>query len=188
MNPLNETIKEKILNECFNIAENRKVIASCIYGSRICGYAREDSDYDVLLIIEDYPDSLRYHTRKLNGIFASILAIDKDIFEIDVKKGGLGEFISGRLLTPYLPIFNENFLQAMEKENKKRVIKEEIEDLIIEFGESTRGLIIEPKYFILSRMRKRAKVYPPIKYSYLNLLREDIKEKNLERIMDGFLK
>lgn len=187
LDSLDKTIKEKILNECFNIAENRKIVSSCIYGSRLCGYAREDSDYDVLLIIEDYPDSLRYHTRKLNGVFASILAVDKDIFEIDVKKGGLGEFISGRLLTPYLPIFNESYLREMEIENKKRVIKEEMEDLVLEFGESARGLIIDPKYFMLSRMRKRAKLYPPIKYSYSNLFRKDIKEKNLEKIMDGFL-
>lgn len=186
LDELNENIKEKIMKECLSIAETYKVIASCVYGSRICGYARNDSDYDVLLIIEDYPDSLRYHTRRLDKAFASILAIDKNIFEIDIEKGSLGEFISGRLLTPYLPIINEAYLKLMEIKNKKRVIKEEIEDLILEFGESARGLIIKPEYFVFSRMHKRAKVYPPIKYSYSNLFRKDIKERNLKKIMDGF--
>ncbi|MEM2897250.1 MAG: hypothetical protein QXG01_06755, partial [Candidatus Bathyarchaeia archaeon] len=187
MNPLDQTVKEKLIDECFKIAEDNKIVASCVYGSRLCGYAREDSDYDVLLIIEDYPDSLRYHTRSLNKVAASVLTVDKNIFEIDVKKGSLGEFISGRLLTPYLPILNEAYLRAMEIENKKRIVREEIEDLILEFGESARGLIIKPKYFMLSRMRKRAKVYPTIKYSYSNLFRKDLKEKNLKKIMEGFL-
>ena len=179
-------ICDKLLSVASEIAQSCTITAVCLYGSRVGGYAREDSDYDCLLILENYRDAVRYHYRRLNSINAALLAVDKELFELDIEKGGLGDFVAGRLMSPYLPIKNTEYLEAAELKVKSRVEQEAIEDLVLEYGELARGLEIRPEYFPLSRMKKRAKVYPPIRYSYVNLFRGDLKEKNMRTILEGY--
>jgi len=183
---ISNEINQKLLSAANEIAQSCAITATCLYGSRVGGYAREDSDYDCLLILENYRDAVRYHYRKLNSINAAVLAVDKALFELDVEKGGLGDFVAGRLMSPYLPIKNSEYLEAAELQVKGRVVEEEAEDLVLEYGELARGLEIRPEYFPLSRMKKRAKVYPPIRYSYVNLFRGDLKEKNMRMILEGY--
>jgi predicted nucleotidyltransferase len=47
------------------ILEENKVVSICLYGSRVAGYAKPDSDYDVLIVLEDYKPTVRY--RYLQG-------------------------------------------------------------------------------------------------------------------------
>ena len=181
-------IGDRLPSVANEIAQSCNITASCLYGSRIGGYGREDSDYDCLLILENYRDAVRYHYRRLDSVNAALLAVDKELFELDVEKGGLGDFVAGRLMSPYLPIKNSEYLEAAELQVKKRVVMEETEDLVLEYGELARGLEIRPEYFPLSRMKKRAKVYPPIRYSYVNLFRGDLREKNMRNILKGYYK
>ena len=179
-------IGDKLLSVASEIAQSCTITATCLYGSRIGGYAREDSDYDCLLVLENYRDAVRYHYRKLDSINVALLAVDRELFELDVEKGGLGDFVAGRLMSPYLPVENPQYFEAAELKVKRRVVEEEIEDLVLEYGELARGLEIRLEYFPLSRMKRRAKVYPPIRYSYVNLLRSDLREKNMRKILEGY--
>jgi len=181
-----EGIDDKLLSFANEIAQSCAITATCLYGSRVGGYAREDSDYDCLLVLKNYRDAVRYHYRKLDSVNAAVLAVDKELFELDVEKGGLGDFVAGRLMSPYLPIKNSEYLEAAELQVKRRVVEEEAEDLVLEYGELSRGLEIRPEYFPLSRMKKRAKVYHPIRYSYVNLFRSDLKERNMRKILEGY--
>jgi tRNA A-37 threonylcarbamoyl transferase component Bud32/predicted nucleotidyltransferase len=173
---------------CREIARSQDIVCSCLYGSRVCGYARQDSDYDVLLVLKDYFDGVRYHYRSLNNVYAVALTVDEELFKLDVAKGGLGEFVAGRLQLPYIPLINAEYLWKMELETKKRIVVEELEDLILEYGELSRGFVIEPEYFALARMRKRAKVYPPLRYSYVNMLTGALRESNMQRILNGYVR
>jgi tRNA A-37 threonylcarbamoyl transferase component Bud32/predicted nucleotidyltransferase len=187
---LTQQLKEslnKLKSVCIELCKNYEIKGACFYGSRICGYAKENSDYNILLILKNYEEGLRCDYKFIDSINASILIVDDELFELDVKKGVLGEFIAGRILTPYLPFINEMYLYEMEVNLKKRIVEEEIEELILEYGELSRGLIIKPEYFIISRLKKRAKVYPPLRYSYTNLFREDLREENLSLMKRGFL-
>lgn len=179
-------IGDRLLSVASEIAQSCTITATCLYGSRIGGYAREDSDYDCLLVLENYRDAVRYHYRKLDSINVALLAVDRELFELDVEKGGLGDFVAGRLMSPYLPVENPQYFEAAELKVKRRVVEEEIEDLVLEYGELARGLEIRLEYFPLSRMKRRAKVYPPIRYSYVNLLRSDLREKNMRKILEGY--
>lgn len=181
-----EGIDDKLLSFANEIAQSCAITATCLYGSRVGGYAREDSDYDCLLVLKNYRDAVRYHYRKLDSVSAAVLAVDKELFELDVEKGGLGDFVAGRLMSPYLPTKNSEYLEAAELQVKRRVVEEEAEDLVLEYGELSRGLEIRPEYFPLSRMKKRAKVYHPIRYSYVNLFRSDLKERNMRKILEGY--
>ncbi len=183
---ISNRINERLMSVVNEIAQSCVITATCLYGSRVGGYAREDSDYDCLLILENYRDAVRYHYRKLDSINAAVLAVDKELFELDVEKGGLGDFVAGRLMSPYLPLKNPEYLESAELQVKRRVVEEETEDLVLEYGELARGLEISPEYFPLVRMKKRAKVYPPIRYSYVKLFRGDLKEKNMRMILEGY--
>jgi len=171
---------------CKEVAMDREPVCASMYGSRVCGYAREDSDYDILLVLDEYADGVRYHLGRLRDRWAAVLVADRDLFELDIQKGVLGDFVAERVMAPYLPLVGSAYLEEMEISAKRRVAKEEIEDLVIEYGEMSRGLVVTPEYLALSRMRKRSRVYPPVRYSYSNMLRNDLKERNLAEMSKGY--
>ncbi len=184
MLPNNYKLTQKIIPLCEDLCVDHDLIGGCIYGSKIYGYEDVDSPYDCLLIMQDYERGIRYNYRGLEKkIKISFLMVDKELFEIDINNGKVGDFLSNRILTPYVPIKNSEYLLKKEILFKKRVIEEELESLIIEYGEISRSLIIKPEYFALARMVKRAKLYPPLGYNYSKILDDP---KAIESIMMGF--
>lgn len=177
---------EQLASKCLDVARNRDITSACLYGYRVYGYSKDSSDYDILMILENYDDGVRYHYRKINGVYAAILAVHKELFELDVRNGGLGDFVSHIILAPYIPIMSSEYLQKMEVEVKKRIVMEEIENLVVGYGELARGLVIEPNYFALARMLRRTMVFPPFKSSYANMLRGESAEENMKKTMRGF--
>jgi tRNA A-37 threonylcarbamoyl transferase component Bud32/predicted nucleotidyltransferase len=171
---------------CSQIAGKESIEAICMYGSRVGGYARKDSDFDVLLILTQYKNGVRYFYRTVNDKQYAILTVDKKAIEMDVETGNFGDFIAGRLISPYRPILNNEYLEHLEVRVKKRFTEEELKDLVIEYEELARGLVIEPEYLILARMRKRSRGYPPLRYSYMQMLKDGLREKNMETILRGY--
>lgn len=179
---------EEILETSKRLCQSNQISALCLYGSRQCGYSREDSDYDVLAILENYDNGVRYQYEPFRNVYLALLKVDRELFELDVSKSVLGEFVAGRLLSPYLPLIEGEYLSNMEVLLKQKIVEEELVELILGYGELARGLVISPEYIVLSRMRRRFKVYPPLKYSYLCLLRPDLVEINMPRILEGYSK
>jgi tRNA A-37 threonylcarbamoyl transferase component Bud32/predicted nucleotidyltransferase len=178
--------RETILSACREIAKGNEIVASALYGSRAAGYARKDSDYDILLVIRDYPEDVRYHYVATKEGQLAVLAVDQDALEKDVEKGVFGDFVAGRLLTPHTAIMNEDYIRRVEVAVKKRFAEEDLEDLVLEYGELARGLTILPMYLVFARMEKRARTYSPLRYSYANILRPDLRENNLIQILEGY--
>ena len=58
--------KNKLLKLVEKIAGNHDIEACCAYGSKISGYARADSDYDVLLVLKNYGYIVKYLYEKNN--------------------------------------------------------------------------------------------------------------------------
>ncbi len=180
---MNDDLNRKIVNNCIEVAKGKEITAISIYGSRAGGYAREDSDYDILLVVNKYPQGVRYYYTNVEDKQFAILIVDQEALELDAEKGDLGDFVAGRLLTPYIPLRNAAYMRKVEITTKRRFVEEDLEDLIIDYGELSRGLIIRPEYLVLARMEKRSRAYPPLKYSYMNMLREDLKETNMKNIL-----
>lgn len=183
---LDPALTHQILSVCEEIAGKRTLVAAIVYGSRAAGYARKDSDYDTLLVIQNYRDKVRYHYRDTPDAQVAVLAVDQKALEADVEKGALGDFVAGRLLSPYLPLRGTDYIRGVEVRTKKRFAEEELEDLVLGYGELAHGLIIRPEYFVLARMGKRAKVYSPLKYSYIKMLGPEIRDRNLAQILSGY--
>ena len=95
-----------ILDACSRVAGKDHIEAICLYGSRVSGYAREDSDYDVLLILSEYANGVKYSYEKVDDNQLALLIVDKKALELDAEKGSFGDFIAGRLISPYTPILN----------------------------------------------------------------------------------
>ncbi len=184
---LNKALNEKSLNLCKDIATPREVVAACFYGPRVCGYADEKSDVNILLVLSGNRLTLKSYLGSMNEIYAFILAADQGMFERDVEQGLLGEFIAEKIATPYEALINEEYLRRQEVKLKRRLIWELLENIVSEFPELSHELLIEAEYFLYEAMTRRARLFPPITYSFLNMLREDLKEKNMDAMMRGYL-
>lgn len=184
---MSKKLYDDVLSVCGEVVGTLNIVAIGVYGSRVCGYARKDSDYDVLLILDGYDEGARYYYKNMQNTQFAILVVDKKAIEIDARKGKLGDFIVGRLTSPYIPLLNTNYLRKIELETKRRFVKEDLEDLIIEYGELARGLVIKPEYLVLARMKKRVRSYSPLKFSYIKMLNAELREKNMYSILNGYV-
>ncbi len=185
---LDERLKENMLELCKNIAGSRQIIASCIHGPWVCGYADPKTDVNVLLILDSFTLRLNTHFATLNDLNFCILTVNRSDFERDVKKSWLGEFFAEIVTVPYEPLKNRDYLRFHEVEIKKRTILELLGNLILEFPESSRELLITKEYFMYEVMMRKARVFPPVTYSYLNMMMGSLGKKNIAVIMDGYLK
>lgn len=176
--------KNKLLKLVEKIAGNHDIEACCAYGSKISGYARADSDYDILLVLKNYGYIVKYLYEK-NNLDASVLIVDSKALFNDAKKASLGEFVVGRLLHPYEQLINTKYLAGVEKIYKKRIVLEEIKELVAT-NALYAALMIPINYFLYSKLQKRAKIYPQALYSYVRTYSDDHGRRNLEKSLKSF--
>ena len=153
--------------KCVAKVSNRyQVVAACVYGSKAAGYARPNSDIDLLVVLEGYPFAIKYSYMKEGTSDISLLIISKKSLEADARRASLGEFAVGRLLHVYEPIVNGEFLHSIEREYKKRVILEELQDLVDSTSLFATEILFPLEYVVFSRIKKRISRYPNATYSY----------------------
>jgi len=177
---------ESVRSVCYSVAGNRHILAACLYGPQVSGYAHENSDINALLVLRGYKPLVKTYEKRLEERAIFLLAVDQRAFQRDVSKGWLGEFAAEKLVTPYEPLINEEYLWRQEVELKKRIVWELLEALVLEFPELSHELLIEPKYFMYETLMKRARLFPSVTYRFLNMLGNDVKEENVESMMRGY--
>ncbi len=159
-----------------------------IYGSTVAGYAKPDSDIDVLVLANDFKDKVRYFYFDSGSNKYSVLVADLNETYKDAEKASLGEFVVGRLLNPFIPVYGEEIIRDIETKYKKRVIEEETAELYKEFQEFIYYLVIPLQYFLFSKLKKRYQIYPPALYSYAKTYSKELISKNLALTLEGFVK
>jgi tRNA A-37 threonylcarbamoyl transferase component Bud32 len=162
-----------------------KTTAVAAYGSKIAGYARDDSDYDLLVVAKKFRGRVRYNYVD-SPVPASALVVEESLLESDAMKAYLGEFVSGRLLNVYEPILSEEIFRKAELESKKRVLAEEILEIASQHGEFAQDLVIPLDYFLFNKLHKRALIYPPALYSYVKTYTCPLKDENKAFTLEGF--
>lgn len=155
------------------------------YGSRVAGYARPDSDYDILVVVKGFRNGVRYRYVH-EPLEASALVVDEGLLGQDARTSNLGEFVVGRLLNVYEPILNGEALRAVELEYKRRVIIEALLELSSDYSEFSRNLEIPYEYFLFDKLRKRAQIYPPALYSYIQTYTCAQAGENIKATVSGF--
>ena len=177
--------KEKIIRIINKVVKGLDIEAICMYGSRIAGYANEKSDYDIIIVINNYKNKVKYQYI-FDKIEISAIFVDKDSIVGDAKEGSLGEFVIGRLLNPYEALVNPEFFEKVEIEYKKRIILEQTDRLQIEYRSLSEYLKIPAEFFLFHKLRFRMRIYPPVKYSYIMTYSGKINSKNVKRSLKGF--
>ncbi|GBC74825.1 hypothetical protein HRbin06_00132 [archaeon HR06] len=181
-------VGEEVLKKIVSIVQknySEDIEALCLYGSRVAGYAKEDSDYDIIIAVKDYNKKIRYNYIN-DEINVSSLAVDTQLLIKDAEKAYLGEFVIGRLLNPYLPLIGEDFLIELEKIYKKRVIIESIYEIFANYSKFISLLKIPLNFFLYDKLKKRASFYPPAIYSYSKTYSPELRDVNLRYALEGF--
>lgn len=182
---LDQQERRELLDLAKKLAGDRAIDSCCAYGSKVAGYARPDSDYDLLLVLKDYDHIIKY-TYARDDLDASVLIVDSKSLIKDAEKASLGEFVVGRLLHAYEPLINAEYLEKVETTYKKRVILEELKELAATNALYSE-LLIPAEYFLYSKVQKRSKVYPHALYSYVKTYSDPNAQKNLEASKKGFI-
>jgi tRNA A-37 threonylcarbamoyl transferase component Bud32 len=179
-------LEKTLLDLCHNIAGKRRIVAACLYGPFGSGYADEKSNVNVLLVLSGFEPIVKMHHKTHGQKDVFILTVDQRAFHRDIEMGWLGEFVADKLMVPYEPLLKNEFLWHQEVAVKRRIIFELLENIILEFPELSQELLIKPEYFMHETLMQRARLFPPIAYCYLNMLRADVKERNIEKMMRGY--
>jgi tRNA A-37 threonylcarbamoyl transferase component Bud32 len=169
---------------CLDVAGRKEIAAACEFGGSI--YSSRARGHDILLVMEDYSDGLRYHARRLSGRPVMILAADRSLVDLDARKGAMGEFIIERLLTPYSPLQNAELLRSIEVNAKERILREELTELVLEYGDMARELSIQEEFLMLARIRRRARVFLSAAKACSLLLERHVREANLRKMAPGY--
>jgi tRNA A-37 threonylcarbamoyl transferase component Bud32/predicted nucleotidyltransferase len=157
----------KVIKKCISkVAKGRVVVATCIYGSRVAGYNRPDSDIDLLVVLQNYPYVVKYNYFKESRTRVSALTVDREALLRDARSAFLGEFVVGRLLHIYEPITNAEFLAMIERAYKRRVILDEVQDVVESAGVLSTEIVFPLEFVAFSKIKHRMSMYPSAAYSY----------------------
>ncbi len=115
-----------------------------------------------------------------------VYAVDEWVFERDVDRGFLGEALAGKMIFPYVPLMNGNYLHLQEVKLKKRLILELLENLVLDFPELSYEFRIDSEYFVYETMLSRARLFPPMIHGLLNFMQKDVRKRNIESVMLGY--
>jgi tRNA A-37 threonylcarbamoyl transferase component Bud32/predicted nucleotidyltransferase len=177
----------KVIQKCIRkVAKGRTIVAACIYGSRVAGYNRPDSDIDLLIVLEDYPYVVKYVYYRESSTKVSALAVDRNALLRDAQSAFLGEFVVGRLLHIYEPILNAEFLAMIEHTYKRRVILEEVNDILESTGVLGTEILFPLEFVAFSKIKRRMSLYASAAYSYYKTYTTS--KRNIEFALKGYYK
>lgn len=177
---------KRIVDFALEAVSPNNVLAAMLYGPYAGGYADEKTAISVLLITDSDKISLKYQFKRLNSGRIRFLIVDKGAFERDVRSEWLGGMFADNLLTPYEPLVNKEYLWCQEVRFKKRIVEKALNNLVLGFPEMSRNFMIKPEYFMFEAITRRASLFPPIIYRFLNIAMDNLRERNYSLIMTGF--
>ncbi len=170
---------EIVLKAAASATRGKKVTAIAAYGSKVAGYSRPDSDFDLLVVVDKQRPRAKYIYGTIEKDEFSALLVDGESLMADAREASLGEFVAGRLLNVYQPLHGSDLLREAEQSIKRRVVLEAIEELLERYDVFAQQMLIPSSYFLFEKLKKRAFVYPPVIYSYAKTYGGHQKEGNI---------
>lgn len=167
------------------LAKRRKIIGVCLYGSKVAGYGSPDSDIDIIVVVKDYPFTVKYSYFQSERLRISALIVDYVALQKDAQVGLLGEFVVGRLLHVYESINNHELFKSIEISYKKRIILEELLDIIRTTDTLCTEISFPLEFVLFSKIKHRSLVYPSALYSYYKIYTGTLAKNNLAFALEG---
>jgi tRNA A-37 threonylcarbamoyl transferase component Bud32 len=146
--------------------------------------ANERMIIEVMIIIKDFPARLLSYLKIIKGKPVFFFAVDRWVFERDIDRGLLGEAIASKLIFPYRAFEGEAYLGQRERELKRRLVIELLENLVINFPELIQRIQIQPKYFMYEVFSSRIRVFPLLNYDIVDLT--SCLVQNEQQILEGY--
>jgi tRNA A-37 threonylcarbamoyl transferase component Bud32/predicted nucleotidyltransferase len=168
------------------LSKRREIIGACVYGSKVAGYGSRDSDIDIIVVVKDYPFAVKYSYFQAEGIKISALIVDRIALHKDAQVSLLGEFVVGRLLHIYESIINHELFKSIEVLYKKRVILEELLDIIRTTNTLCTEISFPLEFILFSKIKQRSSIYPSALYSYYKIYTGTQAKKNLAFALEGY--
>jgi tRNA A-37 threonylcarbamoyl transferase component Bud32/predicted nucleotidyltransferase len=182
---LSEDERATLVGIASSLMDPAKTSAIAAYGSKVAGYSRPDSDYDLIIVSKRFREGIRY--RYIDSpVAASALIVDEHMFEQDASSSFLGEFVVGRLLNVYEPVLNPELFRRFEVLYKRRVLVEALLELSSDYGEFAGRFMVPYEYFLFDKLHRRAAIYPPALYSYVHTYTCALGEQNKAISTEGF--
>jgi tRNA A-37 threonylcarbamoyl transferase component Bud32/predicted nucleotidyltransferase len=182
---LSEYERSTVSQVASSLVDPSSITALCAYGSKVAGYARPDSDYDIIVVSRRFREGVRYRYVD-SPVPASALVVDQQMLVDDARSSYLGEFVVGRLLNVYDPIVNGDLLKSVELDYKRRVMVEALLELSSDYGDFCRHIVVPYDYFLFQKLSVRAAVYPPALYSYVHTYTSSQGAENRRASLEGF--
>lgn len=184
---INEELSKQTLSFCRHVAGSCQITAACMCGDYALGLMNSKTPVEVLLVIRGFQPRFMNYVKVFDKRNIVVNAVDQWVFERDVDRGFLGEALAGGLMFPYIALANWDYLHAQEIKLKKRLVIELLESLVLDFPELSYDVHIKPEYFVYETLLSRARLYPPMIYYLLNFMRGDVADKNVGRVLHGYL-
>jgi tRNA A-37 threonylcarbamoyl transferase component Bud32 len=183
---LSDVEREIILKSARQAAGTKKIAAVAAYGSKVAGYARPDSDYDLIVAVDKLRPRAKYIYGEVEGNEYSALLVEERALLQDATEASLGEFVAGRLLNAHEALQGPEYLRVVEDSLKRRVVLEAISELFDRYDFFAEQMLIPPSYFLFEKLKKRAFVYPPVLYSYVRTYSPPLRDANVKSALSGF--
>jgi tRNA A-37 threonylcarbamoyl transferase component Bud32 len=184
---ISEDQKRTVLSFCRHIAGSAEIAAICVNSDYALGLSAAKTAIQVMVIIRRFQPRLMNYVKVFNSSNIVVSAVDKWVFERDVDRGFLGEALAGGLIFAYEPLINGDYLHTQELHLKKRLTRELLESLVLDFPELSYDFHIKPEYFVHQIMLTRTRLFPPIVYSMRGLVAKNGDKRNVEQALKVFL-
>jgi Kae1-associated kinase Bud32 len=177
---------ESVLRFCRYVAGSCEIIAVCIIGEPASVFKAKTVS-QALLIIRDFKFRFLTYLDVFENKSFIVFAVDQWVFERDVDRGFLGEALAGGLIFPYVPIVGEAYLHVQEVQLKKRLIREILENLVLDFPELSYNIHIKPEYFLYETLLTRTRLFPLMMPDLIEFMHKDKKAANVSCVAPGYL-
>ncbi len=159
-----------------------------VYQADSSGQKRRISKMQVLLTRTEHQQGISFKDIVKDELSLSLLMVDHELFERDVKESALGDFMASRLITPYKPLCGKDELDCLETILKRRTIVESLENLILEYSTLATELIISPEYFPHADLQRLARAYPILNPQFHHVTTKIHWKENLHQMTEGYVK
>jgi tRNA A-37 threonylcarbamoyl transferase component Bud32/predicted nucleotidyltransferase len=166
------------------LVKKEDLVGVCVYGSRVAGHARKDSDYNVIIVAKDLKEGVK-PAEVQESLRVSALIVDEEVLREEANKSSK-DFVAGRFLNIYEPIIGAELLRRMELEYKRKVIAEGLTEIQSEYGGFSSSLIIPYEYFLYDRLQKRTVAYPDVTRPLADTYTSANGRRNLDFTIRGF--
>lgn len=180
-------LQQQILEFCKQVAGLPQITAISLLGNYPIGTSSVKATSEVMLVIRDFQPRLISYVKIIEGRSIIFLVADQWVFERDVDRGFLGEALAGALLFPHITLLGSKYLDKQEILLKKRLVLEQLENLVSSFPELSQQLHIKPKYFMYEAMLNRVRIFPPLAYGVSNFINGTAPKKEVENVFLGYM-